>query len=147
MRSTSVCRARLLRWAIIRNYMRAQSCVPNDSAVIAATQSRVLHSGRREYRKTDECLKGRMLSTERKTEIIAEHKQHEEDTGSAEVQIAMLTDRINHLTQHLRVHRKDHHSRRGLLKMVGHRRRQLAYLNKEDVERYRAIVAKLGLRK
>jgi small subunit ribosomal protein S15 len=88
-----------------------------------------------------------MLTTERKTEIIAEHKQHEGDTGSAEVQVAMLTDRINHLTQHLRVHRKDHHSRRGLLKMVGQRRRQLAYLNKEDVERYRAIVAKLGLRK
>ena len=69
------------------------------------------------------------------------------DTGSAEVQVALLTERINHLTQHLRVHRKDHHSRRGLLMMVGQRRRQLAYLNKTDVERYRAIVAKLGLRK
>ena len=87
------------------------------------------------------------LATERKSEIISEHQQHSTDTGSAEVQIAMLTDRINHLTQHLRVHRKDHHSRRGLLKMVGQRRRQLAYLNKEDVERYRAIIAKLGLRK
>jgi small subunit ribosomal protein S15 len=87
------------------------------------------------------------LTTERKTEIIGEHHKHETDTGSAEVQIAMLTDRINHLTQHLRVHRKDHHSRRGLLMMVGQRRRQLAYLNKTDVERYRAIVAKLGLRK
>jgi small subunit ribosomal protein S15 len=87
------------------------------------------------------------LATERKTEIITEHQKHSTDTGSAEVQIAMLTDRINHLTQHLRVHRKDHHSRRGLLMMVGQRRRQLAYLNKEDVERYRAIVAKLGLRK
>lgn len=87
------------------------------------------------------------LATERKTEIIQEHRKHETDTGSAEVQVAMLTDRINHLTQHLRVHRKDHHSRRGLLMMVGQRRRQLAYLNNQDVERYRAIVAKLGLRK
>lgn len=87
------------------------------------------------------------LATERKQEIIEEHKTHTGDTGSAEVQIAMLTDRINHLTQHLRVHRKDHHSRRGLLMMVGQRRRQLAYLNNKDVERYRAIIAKLGLRK
>jgi small subunit ribosomal protein S15 len=88
-----------------------------------------------------------MLATERKTEIIEEHRQNAADTGSAEVQIALLTERINHLTQHLRVHRKDHHSRRGLLMMVGQRRRQLAYLNNTDVERYRAIVAKLGLRK
>jgi small subunit ribosomal protein S15 len=88
-----------------------------------------------------------MLATERKTEILREHQTHTTDTGSAEVQIAMLTERINHLTQHLRVHRKDHHSRRGLLMMVGQRRRLLAYLNKSDVERYRAIIAKLGLRK
>jgi small subunit ribosomal protein S15 len=88
-----------------------------------------------------------MLATERKTEIIEDNKRHEGDTGSAEVQIALLTEQINHLTQHLRFHRKDHHSRRGLLKMVGRRRKQLAYLNKTDVERYRAIVAKLGLRK
>lgn len=88
-----------------------------------------------------------MLATERKTEIVEQFKQHQADTGSAEVQIALLTERINHLTQHLRVHRKDHHSRRGLLMMVGQRRRQLAYLNNTDVERYRAIVAKLGLRK
>jgi len=87
------------------------------------------------------------LATERKTEIITSHARHEGDTGSAEVQIALLTERINHLTQHLRTHRKDHHSRRGLLMMVGQRRRQLAYLNKTDVERYRAIVANLGLRK
>ena len=88
-----------------------------------------------------------MLTVERKTEIISTHKTHEGDTGSPEVQVALLTERINHLTQHLRTHRQDHHSRRGLLKMVGQRRRQLAYLNKADVERYRAIVAKLGLRK
>jgi small subunit ribosomal protein S15 len=88
-----------------------------------------------------------MLAQEIRTEIIQDNKLHESDTGSAEVQIALLTRRINDLTQHLRVHRKDHHSRRGLLKMVGQRRRQLAYLNKTDVERYRAIIAKLGLRK
>ena len=87
------------------------------------------------------------LTKEAKTEIIREHARTAGDTGSAEVQISMLTERINHLTQHLRVHRKDHHSRRGLLMMVGQRRRQLAYLNKTDVERYRAIVASLGLRK
>lgn len=88
-----------------------------------------------------------MLSLERKSEIVEINKRHETDTGSAEVQVALLTEQINHLTQHLRTHRKDHHSRRGLLKMVGRRRKQLAYLNKTDVERYRAIVAKLGLRK
>jgi small subunit ribosomal protein S15 len=88
-----------------------------------------------------------MLTVERKAEIIDTHRTHEGDTGSPEVQVALLTERINHLTQHLRTHRQDHHSRRGLLKMVGQRRRQLAYLNKTDVERYRAIVAKLGLRK
>jgi len=88
-----------------------------------------------------------MLATERKTEIVQQYKRHEGDTGSAEVQIALLTEQINHLTQHLRLHRKDHHSRRGLLKMVGRRRKQLAYLNQTDVERYRAIVAQLGLRK
>jgi small subunit ribosomal protein S15 len=88
-----------------------------------------------------------MLVQEQKTEIIQANARHEGDTGSAEVQIAMLTARINDLTQHLRIHRKDHHSRRGLLMMVGKRRRQLAYLNREDVERYRAIIAKLGLRK
>ena len=88
-----------------------------------------------------------MLSVERKTEIVQDNKRHDADTGSAEVQIALLTGQIDHLTQHLRVHRKDHHSRRGLLKMVGRRRKQLAYLNKTDVERYRAIVSKLGLRK
>jgi len=88
-----------------------------------------------------------MLATEPKTEIVQQHQRHPTDTGSAEVQVALLTERINHLTQHLRVHRKDHHSRRGLLMMVGQRRRQLAYLNNIDVDRYRAVVAKLGLRK
>ena len=87
-----------------------------------------------------------MLATERKTEIIQLNKQHEADTGSAEVQVALLTERINHLTQHLRVHRKDHHSRRGLLMMVGQRRRLLDYLHKKDANRYKAITKKLKLR-
>ncbi len=82
-----------------------------------------------------------------KQEIIKEYAIHEGDTGSAEVQIAVLTRRINELTEHLKVHKKDHHSRRGLLKMVGHRRNLLSYLQKTDIERYRSIVSRLGLRK
>jgi small subunit ribosomal protein S15 len=82
-----------------------------------------------------------------KTATIGEHRLHETDTGSPEVQIALLTDRINHLTEHLKVHKKDHHSRRGLLMLVGRRRRLLDYVKKNDVERYRAIIAKLGLRR
>ena len=88
-----------------------------------------------------------MISKEKKAEIIKTYGRTPEDTGSPEVQIAVLTARIIYLTEHLKEHKKDHHSRRGLLKMVGHRRRLLAYLNKVDIERYRAIVAKLGLRK
>ena len=88
-----------------------------------------------------------MLTQEAKQEIIQKYAVHEGDTGSPEVQIAVLTARIIYLTEHLKEHKKEHHSRRGLLKMVGHRRRLLAYLNKVDIERYRAIVAKLGLRK
>ena len=87
------------------------------------------------------------LTAERKADLIAEHKGHETDTGSPEVQIALLTQRINDLTEHLKHHRQDFHTQRGLLKLVGQRRRQLAYLNKKDVTRYRAILAKLGLRK
>ncbi len=82
-----------------------------------------------------------------KSEIIAANKLHDTDTGSPEVQIALLTDRINHLNEHLKTHAKDHHSRRGLLTMVGQRRGLLAYLKEKDIERYRAIVKKLGLRK
>ncbi len=82
-----------------------------------------------------------------KTATITEHRLHESDTGSPEVQIALLTERINHLTEHLRVHKKDHHSRRGLLMIVGRRRRLLDYVRRNDVERYRAIIAKLGLRR
>nr|WP_037350206.1 30S ribosomal protein S15 [Selenomonas sp. oral taxon 137] len=83
----------------------------------------------------------------KKQEIIKEHAIHEGDTGSPEVQIAVLTARIQYLTEHLKEHKKDHHSRRGLLKMVGHRRRLLGYLYKTDIERYRAIITKLNLRK
>ena len=82
-----------------------------------------------------------------KQEIIASYRMHEGDTGSPEVQIALLTARINHLTEHLKTNKQDNHARRGLFKMVGRRRNLLAYLQKTDIERYRAIVAKLGLRK
>lgn len=84
---------------------------------------------------------------EEKQQIIGENRVHEKDTGSPEVQIALLTSRIQNLTEHLKKNDKDHHSRRGLLKMVGHRRKLLAYLQKKDIERYRAIIDKLGLRK
>lgn len=83
---------------------------------------------------------------ESKTDIINKYKLHENDTGSPEVQIAILTARINHLNEHLKIHKKDHHSRRGLLKMVGQRRGLLNYLAKKDIERYRAIIEKLNLR-
>ena len=83
----------------------------------------------------------------KKNEIIAEYARHEGDTGSPEVQVALLTARINMLNEHLAYHKKDHHSRRGLLKMVGQRRNLLAYLKETDIERYRALIEKLGLRK
>ena len=82
-----------------------------------------------------------------KAEIIAKYAVHEGDTGSPEVQIALLTERINHLNEHLKLNKKDHHSRRGLLKMVGQRRGLLNYLKEKDIERYRAIIASLNLRK
>ena len=82
-----------------------------------------------------------------KSATMAAHRHHETDTGSPEVQVALLTDRIEDLTEHLKTHEKDHHSRRGLLKLVGHRRRLLNYLDNNDVERYRSLIAKLGLRR
>jgi len=82
-----------------------------------------------------------------KTEVINAYKTHEGDTGSPEVQIAILTQRINHLNEHLKIHKKDHHSRRGLLKMVGQRRGLLNYLKSKDIERYRALIESLNLRK
>ncbi len=88
-----------------------------------------------------------MLDTDRKQVIIGEYRAHDKDTGSTDVQIALLTTRINELSGHLRTHRKDHQSRRGLLQMVGQRRRLLAYLSREDVGRYRNLIASLGLRR
>ncbi len=88
-----------------------------------------------------------MLQKTQKTAVIEANRTHETDTGSPEVQIAILTERITQLTEHLKVHKKDNHSRRGLLKMVGKRRSLLDYLAKKDIERYRAVIAKLGIRK
>jgi len=82
-----------------------------------------------------------------KADTIAKHRTHESDTGSPEVQVALLTDRIVHLTEHLKQHKKDHHSRRGLLMLVGKRRRLLDYLRDNEIERYRALIAELGLRR
>lgn len=88
-----------------------------------------------------------MLLKDEKTAIITANATHEGDTGSPEVQVAILTKRINDLTEHLKTHKKDHHSRRGLLKMVGHRRNLLNYMMKKDINRYRATIEKLGIRK
>lgn len=88
-----------------------------------------------------------MITKDQKTSVISDNRTHETDTGSPEVQIAILTERIRQLTEHLKEHPKDNHSRRGLLKMVGKRRNLLDYLTKKDVERYRACIAKLGIRK
>ncbi len=87
------------------------------------------------------------LEAEWKDQVIEKYRSHDKDTGSPEVQIALLTQRINHLTEHLKVHKKDHHSRRGLLKMVGHRRSLLNYLMKTDIARYRSILEQLKLRR
>ena len=87
------------------------------------------------------------LTKTQKAEIITEHKRSDADTGSTEVQIAMLTERINHLTEHLRTHRKDHHSRRGLLMLVGKRRRFLNYMQRNNLEGYRELIKDLGLRR
>ncbi len=87
------------------------------------------------------------ITQERKNELINEYKVHDTDTGSPEVQIAVLTENINNLNDHLRTHKKDHHSRRGLLKMVGKRRNLLTYLRNKDVQRYRVLINKLGLRR
>lgn len=86
-------------------------------------------------------------TTDKKAEIIEEHKLHDHDTGSPEVQVALLTDRIAELTEHFKAHTKDHHSRRGLLKLVGRRRRLLDYMKRKDIERYREVIQRLGLRK
>lgn len=87
------------------------------------------------------------LHREEKDQIIRQYQTHQTDTGSPEVQVALLTERINQLTEHLKAHAHDHHSRRGLLKLVGRRRRLLAYLRRKDVERYRTVISRLGLRR
>ncbi|MDX1648882.1 MAG: 30S ribosomal protein S15 [Myxococcota bacterium] len=88
-----------------------------------------------------------MITTVRKSEIVGDHRQHETDTGSPEVQVALLTERIAQLTEHFQTHKKDHHSRRGLLKLVSQRRRLLDYLRRTDPDRYQALVKRLGLRR
>jgi small subunit ribosomal protein S15 len=88
-----------------------------------------------------------MIEKEKKLATVREYQLHEKDSGSAEVQVALLTERINQMTEHLKVHEHDHHSRRGLLKLVGQRRRLLTYLSNNDVKRYRQLIARLGLRK
>ena len=87
------------------------------------------------------------LTKERKNEIVTEFRQHDSDTGSPEVQIALLSERIGELTEHFKIHKKDHHSRRGLLKLVGQRRRLLDYLKKSDFNRYKEVIERLGIRK
>ena len=88
-----------------------------------------------------------VMTAEDKSKVIEEYKKHEGDTGSPEVQVALLTERINHLTSHVKVHKKDHHSRRGLLMLVGQRRRLLNYLMKSEITRYRKLIESLGLRR
>lgn len=88
-----------------------------------------------------------MISAETTRSVISDHRQHEKDTGSPEVQVALLTQRINELAEHFKTHKKDHHSRRGLLKLVSQRRRLLDYLKRKDLERYRALIGRLGLRR
>jgi small subunit ribosomal protein S15 len=88
-----------------------------------------------------------VLYSEKRTEIINNYKLHEKDTGSPEIQVALLSTRIEYLTEHFKTHKKDHHSRRGLLKLVGQRRRLLDYLKNKDIERYRSVIKRLGLRK
>ncbi len=88
-----------------------------------------------------------MIQSEKKSEIINEHKRHDKDTGSSEVQVALLTERIRELTEHFKTHAKDHHSRRGLLKLVGRRRRLLDYIKQRNPDQYKDLIARLGLRK
>ena len=108
-----------------------------------AAVHRPLLSSRVRQRKVDSS----MIQKEKKTQVILDNATHEGDTGSPEVQVAILTARINELTDHLRVHKHDNHSRRGLLMMVGKRRKMLDYLANKDINRYRALIAKLGIRK
>lgn len=119
-----------------------RAIITNDTVFAAAGNSNRSHDYG-DFRNKGE----RIMTKERKQEIITTYGIHEGDTGSPEVQVALLTERINHLNEHLKTHKKDHHSRRGLLMMVGQRRGLLNYLIKIDVERYRTLIEKLGLRK
>jgi len=118
-----------------------------DSRRISRFLSTCAWAGRRILFFMKERVSKHMITKEQKTTVIDSNRTHETDTGSPEVQIAILTERISQLTEHLKIHKKDNHSRRGLLKMVGKRRNLLDYLAKKDIERYRACIAKLGIRK
>lgn len=117
--------------------------------LIASVTAPVLYSAATEKRRKDaEALAARNMLTEvEKSEITEQNRLHASDTGSADVQIGLLTERIRQLTEHLRVHRKDHHSQRGLMKIVGRRRRLLRYVSRKEPERYKALIARLGIRK
>ena len=126
-----------LKSCILINVLKITSTWQNESPTFARYQGIV---------KFRRCIQ-MAITQERKNELISEYKTHESDTGSAEVQIAVLTESINNLNEHLRTHKKDHHSRRGLLKMVGKRRNLLTFLRNKDVQRYRVLINKLGLRR
>ena len=119
-------------------------CVLNTYLLLGKTTHQRLLSRRKKSGKR--CLE-MSISKERKNEIITEYAIHEGDTGSPEVQVAVLTAEINHLNEHARVHKKDHHSYRGLMKKIGHRRNLLAYLRNKDITRYRELIQRLGLRR
>ena len=121
----------------------ARSSVLGESCYFFQYTTHPLLGARQIYEKVDLT----MIQKEKKTQVILENATHEGDTGSPEVQVAILTARINELTDHLRTHKHDNHSRRGLLMMVGKRRKMLDYLAKKDINRYRALIAKLGIRK
>lgn len=132
----------------LKNYAILSKCPSSDQGLtfLGDISAGITPTQTCERGKYFEKVENTMLKSE-KTEIIKKYARHEGDTGSPEVQIAVLTKRINDLTEHLRTNQKDHHSRRGLLKMVGQRRSLLNYLIKVDIERYRAIIAELGIRK
>jgi small subunit ribosomal protein S15 len=121
----------------------------SDALACVSAQDGITHtlSPHRETRRERRGRKVFVTHMLEKSATISEHRLHESDTGSPEVQLALLTERITHLTEHFKVHKKDHHGRRGLLMLVGRRRRLLDYLKNNDVERYRAVIARLGLRR
>ena len=125
-----------------RRYYYARSSVLGESCIFSTPPTHYLARG-----KFYEKVENTMILKEKKTQVILENATHEGDTGSPEVQVAILTARINELTDHLRTHKHDNHSRRGLLMMVGKRRKMLDYLAHKDINRYRALIAKLGIRK